>query len=115
MIDELEFILATGRGLGLDWRNVRDIGSPLMRKLTAEVPVLHIERELAVRIEDQTRRISENDLRDMSAFTTILPFADIVVAEKPFVNLARQAKLGEQYGTKLFTSIFDLSPLVIGS
>jgi hypothetical protein len=115
IIDELEFILATGCGLGLDWRNVRDIGSPLMRKLTAEVPVLHVERELAVRIEDQTRRISENDLRDMSAFTAVLPFADIIVAEKPFVNLARQARLGEHYGTKLLTSIFDLSPSVIES
>jgi hypothetical protein len=109
IIDELEFILATGRSLGLEWRSVRDIGSSLMRSLTVEVPVLHIERELAVRIEDQTRPISENDLRDMSAFTIILPFADVIVAEKPFVNLARQARLGERYGTKLLTSILELS------
>ena len=113
MIDEMEFVLATGRRLGLGWHGVRDIRSSLMRRLTAEVPVLHIERELAIRIEDQARPISENDLRDMSAFTTVLPFADVMVAEKPFVNLARQARLGEQYGTKLLTSIFDLSQTVI--
>jgi hypothetical protein len=110
IIDEIDFILATGRALGLEWRNVRDIGSALVRKLTVEVPALHVEKELAVRIEDQARQISENDLRDMSAFTTVLPFADVMVAEKPFVNLARQARLGQQYGTALFTSILDLPP-----
>jgi hypothetical protein len=114
ILDELEFILATGRSLGLDWHHVRDIGSSLARRLTAEIPILHVERELAVRIEDQTRRISENDLRDMSAFTTVLPFADIVVAEKAFVNLALQARLGERYETKLLASIFDLSSAMLG-
>ncbi len=48
----------------------------------------------------------------MSAFTTVMPFADVIVAEKPFVNLARQARLGERYGTKLLTSLFELSALM---
>lgn len=109
ILDEIDFILATGRRLGLNWSDVRDIGSSLVRRLTVDVPVLHIEKELTVRIEDQTRPISENDLRDMSAFTAVLPFVDIVVAEKPFVNLARQARFEERYDTRLLTSIFDLS------
>jgi hypothetical protein len=113
IIDEIDFILATGRALGLDWRDFRDIGSSLVRRLVIDVPVFHVERELAVRIEDQTRPISENDLRDMSAFTATLPFADIVVAEKAFVNLARQARLGERYETTLLTSIFDLSAALL--
>ncbi len=113
IIDEMDFILATGRGLGLNWRDVRDIGSSVLRRFTVDVPILHVERELAVRIEDQTRPISENDLRDMSAFAAVLPFADIVVAEKPFVNLARQARLEERYDTRLLTSIFDLSTSIM--
>ena len=113
IIDEVDFILATGRSLGLNWRDVRDIGSSLVRRLTVDVPILHAERELAVRIEDQAKPISENDLRDMAAFTTVLPFADIVVAEKSFVNLARQARLGERFETTLLTSIFDLSPSIL--
>lgn len=113
IIDELDLILVTGRRLGLDWRDVQDIGSSLVRRLVVDVPVLDVERELTIRIEDQTRPISENDLRDMSAFTTVLPLADIVVAEKPFVNLARQARLGERYATNLLTSIFDLSTSLI--
>lgn len=108
MIDELDFILATGRRLGLDWNSVRDIGSSLVRSIPADLPILATERELAVRLEDQARPIAENDLRDMSAFTTVLPLADIVVGEKAFVNLARQARLGEAYGTRLLTSIDEL-------
>jgi hypothetical protein len=108
IIDEIEFILETGRGLGLEWHTVRDIGSSLMRGLTVEVPVLNVERELVLRLEDQARAISENDLRDMDAFTVVLPLADIMVAEKPFVNLARQGRLDERYETTLLTTIFQL-------
>ena len=76
--------------------------------MAAEIPILNIERELAVRLEDQARGINENDLRDMAAFTTVVPFADLVVAEKQFVNLARQASLDNDHKTTLMTSIFDL-------
>lgn len=108
IIDELDFILETAHSLGLAWSTVADIGSSLVRSMTVDVPVLNIERELVIRLEDQARDINENDLRDMMSFITVIPFADIVVAEKPFVNLARQAGLGETYGTELLTSVFDL-------
>ncbi len=109
IIDEIDFILAAGRRLGLGWTDVRDIGGPLLRSLSADVPVLRAERELAIRLEDQAHSLDENDLRDMSAFTTVLPLADIVVAEKQFVNLARQAGLGEKYRTALLTDITELA------
>lgn len=108
IIDELDFIFATARSLGLDWSTVGDIGSSLVRSITVDVPVLHVERELVVRLEDQDRAISENDLRDMASFITVLPLADVMVAEKQFVNLARQARLDERYNVELLTSIFDL-------
>src|SRR3546814_15712923 len=37
LLDELEFVLATGRTLGLNWSTVRDIGSTLARSIFAEV------------------------------------------------------------------------------
>ena len=113
IIDEMDFILETGRRLGLDWHTVRDIGSSLVRSLAVDVPVLNVERELVTRLEDQARAISENDLRDLAAFTAVLPLADVMVAEKPFVNLARQARLGPRYETTLLTSIFHLSAEVL--
>jgi len=108
MIDELDFILATGRRLGLDWNSVSDIGSSLIRSIPVDVPILAAERELAVRLEDQAKPIAENDLRDMSAFALVLPLADIVIGEKAFINLAIQARLGKTRGTRLLTSIDEL-------
>lgn len=109
IVDECDFILETGRGLGLPWGDVRDIGSQLVRKLVVDIPLFDVERELVVRLEDQKRPIHENDLRDLSAFTTALPFADVMIAEKPFVNLARQARLDVRYGTTMLTSVFEFT------
>lgn len=108
IIDELDFIFAMARDLGLGWSTIGDIGSSLIRSMTVDVSVLNVERELVVRLEDQDRAISENDLRDMMAFMTVLPLADVMVAERQFVNLARQARLDERYNTNLTTSIFNL-------
>ncbi|MFB7881873.1 hypothetical protein [Brevundimonas diminuta] len=109
LITELNFILATGRRLGLPWSDVTHLGASLSKSLINDIPVLHAERELSLRLEWQGREPGENDLRDMAAFTTILPLADIFIAEKAFVNLSRQAGLGKKYGTTLLTNVSDLT------
>jgi len=108
VIDELDFVFATAGSLGLGWSTVADIGSSFVRSMMVDVPILNVESELVVRLEDQGRAISENDLRDMAAFISALPLADVIVAEKHFVNLARQARLDEHHETTLLTSIYDL-------
>lgn len=113
LIADLDFILATGRGLGLPWSTVTDLGASLSKRLIDDIPVLHAERELTLRLEWEDREPTENDLRDMAAFTTILPLADIFIAEKPFVNLSRQAGLGIKYGTTLLTSVCDLTDAMV--
>ncbi len=109
LIEELDFILSIGQQLGQKWYSVTDIGRSISRRLADEIPVFRAERELAVRLEDQARPIVENDLRDMSAFATVLPMADFVIGEKLFVNLARQGRLDKLYNTTLLTSVFELS------
>jgi hypothetical protein len=110
LLDEIDVVLMTAKRLNLPWSSVGDIGVSLAKSLVADVPIMNVERELAVRLEDQKRATNENDLRDMAAFTTALPLADVFVAEKPFVNLARQARLGDKYGTVLLTSVTELTP-----
>lgn len=109
LIDEIDFVFALGKRLNLPWTDLSDIGASLAKSLVSEVPVMNVERELVVRLEDQNRALNENDLRDMDSFTAALPLADVFVGEKPFVNLARQARLGEKYGTTLLTSVTELS------
>lgn len=109
-IDEFDFICRVANRLGLQWDKPSDLGSSLVRALAVDIPVLNIERELVVRLESQSRLIGENDLRDMASFIVVLPFADVVVAEKTLVNISRQGRLGVRYQTRLLTSVFDLTP-----
>jgi hypothetical protein len=114
VIDELDFILAVANQLDLGWSTARDIGPSLTKSLVSDIPIMNVERELVVRLEDQTRAITENDLRDMLSFSTALPLADVLVGEKPFVGLARQARLGEKYGTTLLTDVTKLTAADLG-
>lgn len=113
LLDEIDYILAMGRGLGLPWSRVGDIGASLAKSLVTDVPIMEAERQLVVRLEDQSRTTNENDLRDMAAFTAALPLVDIIVGEKQFVNLSRQAKLDTRYGTTLLTSVEELTPQLL--
>ena len=109
LIDELDFILGIARQINPAWSTVRGMGPSLTKSLVNEIAIMNVERELVVRLEDQARPIDENDLRDMMSFSVVLPLADILVAEKPFVALCKQAGLGQKYETKLLTDVTELS------
>jgi hypothetical protein len=106
--DHVELIEEAGRGLGIRFSSWTDLGKDLVLALPDQVPVFNIERELAIRTEAESRQLSENDLRDVASFYTVLPYADIVIAEKALINRARQAGLGMQYDTELLVSLSEL-------
>lgn len=108
LIDHLDLIFSLAKEIGLPISTASDLGSSRSRALVAQVPAFHIERELAAITENETRSINENDLRDLAALIVVLPYADIVVGEKAFINRARQARLGNHYKTMLLTSISEL-------
>jgi hypothetical protein len=109
LIDEVDLVLKVARELNPQWLTVRDLGAQLSKSLVSDIPIMNVERELAVRLEDQARAITENDLRDMISFSVALPLSDVLIAEKPFVALARQARLGDKYQTTLLTDIAQLA------
>lgn len=111
--EQLELILAVGRSLGLAWQGAQDIGSSLVKGITHEVAVMRVECELAARLEDQGRELTENDFRDMLAFAVALPSCDIMVAENLFTAMARQAKLGKMYSTILLTSVAEVTDAIL--
>ena len=115
LIDHLDLIFRLARELRLPISTVNDLGSSRARALITHVPTFHIERELAAITESESRSINENDLRDLAALNTVLPYADIVVGEKAFVNRARQAGLGKHYNTVLLTSISELQAHLLGT
>jgi site-specific DNA recombinase len=77
-------------------------------KIINDAPTFFIEREIAVRLEAQPRLIEENDLRDMQTFCAVVAYADIVVAENLFSNLATQAGLHKKFETVVTTNLLAL-------
>lgn len=104
-LGDQEFMIDTAIGLGLSWRCFMDNSGATLRRVIRETPTLLIEREMSLKLEGQRGDIQLNDARDMQNFTTVLPYADIVVAENKFVNLARQAGLAERFGLRLETDL----------
>lgn len=108
MINEIDLIIELAVRAGAPWKTVSDIGSAVARRLIEDVPTYYVEREIALRLEAQSRPIEENDFRDMQSFCAVVPYADVIVAENMFVNLALQAKLDRKYQTRLSTTMYDL-------
>jgi len=109
IMDELEIILKFACDAGAPWQTVSDIGGSHARRLMREVPTYFVERELALRIETQDRPIEENDFRDMATFCATVPYADCVISENLFVNLARQCQLDRHFGTTITTDLMKIA------
>jgi hypothetical protein len=108
MVDEVEHIIRFANAMGIPWRGVQDIGPTNARRILDEVPAYYIEREVALRLEAQSRPVEENDFRDLQSFCAAIPYADLVIGENQFVNLAWQAGLDKKFNTRLATDIFVL-------
>ncbi|OJU08035.1 MAG: hypothetical protein BGN86_10005 [Caulobacterales bacterium 68-7] len=107
IIDDMDRLVQIARKAGVEIAQVTDLGPALCKRLVRDVPLYNVERELSVRLEAQDRPLQENDFRDMQAYCAAVTYADAVVGENLFVNLARQARLDETYKTLLATRLDD--------
>lgn len=105
-------LISAADALGLPWRCFEDNNGATLRKVVAETPLFAAEREIALKLEGQKRAIQVNDFCDMQNFTTVLPYADMIVAEKLFVNLARQAGMRERFKARLETRLDCLNEIL---
>lgn len=108
MINEIDLIIGFAKKAGMSWSSVADMGEANAHKIIEDVPTYYIEREIALRLEMQTRPIKENDFRDMQTFCSVVRYADDVIAENQFSSLAQQAKLDKKYDTRISTDLMAL-------
>ena len=112
MINEIDLIQSLVRVADLPEKDERAVFEKHARSIISECPTYLIEREIGLRIEQQDRPIEENDFRDMQTFCAVVAYADIIVAENMFSNLATQTGLHRKYGTRILTKLADL-PVVL--
>ncbi len=94
--------------LGISTEQFKNSNDSLKRDLIRKVPSLNIERELTLKLESEDIILVENDTRDMMFFCSTIPICDIIVAERPFTERAKQANLGKEYKTELLTNLGEL-------
>ncbi|CAI8768540.1 hypothetical protein [Pseudomonas serboccidentalis] len=82
-----------------------------IKSLIEDVPTLNIEAEMAARIEAESGSLKQNDIYDIQAFYTAIPYSSRVIAEKASISRARQAKLDVKYGVTFSRSLTDLVDL----
>jgi hypothetical protein len=114
-LDEQVRIGTIARSNGIPWLSDNDDRKrrlAQLKRLISDVPTYRAEVELAVRVESLGRPITRNDLGDMEAYVAASPYCNVVIGEKTFVNLLRQAKLPDRFGCKVSTSIGDLIALL---
>ena len=107
-LDHQELFISIADGMGYSYEQVRSNGTTAIKALVEEVPTLHVEAELASRLEAEPRRLKSNDVFDVQAFYTAIPYSSRVVGEKASVARARQAKLDVKYNVVLSHSLSDL-------
>jgi hypothetical protein len=89
MINEMDHILACATLVGIPDKAAFDIMRDNAHAIMDGTPTYHIEREMALLLEDQhNRSIKENDFRDMQTFCAVVAYAGVVVAENMFCSLA---------------------------
>ena len=78
-------------------------------RATYTIFVLNYERD-----SQMQRQINKNDLNDIYSFAMSIPYCDIVVGEKMFIEIAKQSKLNKIYDTILLKSsnISELNKLL---
>ena len=109
LVDHLDFINRTLSQIGHSLAELEQDGREAYVQLFRNIPTLNVESELAVRLESQTGKLKINDLGDIENFYTSLPYADVMVAEKNFASLAKQAKLDMRYGVSIHTKLDALT------
>ncbi len=84
----------------------------LLQKIFYKLPTYYSNCMLIyknMRIQNKDQKVNENDFRDMLYLSYMIPYCDVVVTEKKWVNIAKQIHLNEIFGTTLISDVNDLS------
>ncbi|WIY27268.1 hypothetical protein [Parasedimentitalea psychrophila] len=112
LLDTQDDLLGEAAAIGLTKKDLLNHGGAFMKDFVLKVPCSHISVELGLKLEAESALLSTHDFHDVNFMSAALPYADIVVTEKPFANRARQAGLEKMYPAKIVTSLPPLLDLI---
>jgi hypothetical protein len=79
-----------------------------------EVPLGYVEYEMNKCLHDSANyKPKLNDLHDVAALSVALVYCDVVITERHWVHIIKQAGLDKVYGTVMLSNLNDLSTLLL--
>ena len=85
------------------------MGHQELTEFFTHVPCLDVQMELATeRDEHRDRKVQPNDMIDIFALSVAIPYCDIVITERFWVDLATRKGLSKKYGTVMLSRIENL-------
>ncbi len=95
--------------IGKTFSDFLALGQEKLLHFWESIPTIHVEMTLeSERDEQRSRDIQLNDVIDVSFLSVAIPYCDIVITERFWVDLAKRNHLDQRYGTILLTNFADL-------
>ena len=84
-------------------------GRGKMVQLTELIPTLRISAEMKLELfRNADRKWKPNMLHDIDAISTVVPYCDLVIADKDAVDMIKRSGAHERYGCQVIASLHDL-------
>lgn len=99
---------------GKSFQDLLRLGKKTLMAFLEDIPCLDVNIELnTARNEFQQKRIDPNDMADIDFLSVAIPYCDIVITERFWVDLARRRKLDEKYKTVMLSDLTGLEHYLV--
>jgi len=85
-------------------------------EVIAKIPTLDVQIALGIaKTQQWTKKTDPNDVYDIGFMMLAIPYCDVVVTEKLWVDLVNRSDLAEKYNTKVVSNLLELREILEGS
>lgn len=110
MLDTQDRVSERLENFGLNMNDVQDLGLEKITNFYLSIPSFDIEFQMKIQsFKNKEKDSVENDVFDIGFLSTAICYFDMVITEKYWANIAKQAKLHIKYNTIIETDLLSLN------
>lgn len=112
MLDTQDRVSERLKNFGLTMNDVKDLGVEKITNFYLSIPSFDIEFQIKTQsFKNKEKKSVENDVFDIGFLSTAICYFDMVITEKYWANIAKQAKLHIKYNTLIETDFRSLNSI----
>lgn len=107
-----DFVVQKLRYIGINTSDIESIGDYVQEHFEdflKTMPMLYVAAKLTFqRFKNSSKPFHKNDIKDIAFLSPAIPYCDIVITERSWVDYIRREKLDILYGTEVFSDLNDI-------